>query len=194
MLLRNLLGYTSRKLGRIEVNGRSYSMDPDYSPDVIVAMAFGADMGECSYNQVLADAVSDAEEFHGHDMPVFAQTDIAECLKDVDENVFTAGQVYEPGETAYAVSKHSTKQILAIFHEKILGKGLDPEKVLYISHPAHMERDKQIGKGIGFDGRPFVRSEVEWPSDDGQLWARSPIMWAPREFLVRIFRKIRGEM
>lgn len=195
MIWKNLFNYSDEELDEIEVNGQNYLADPGYSPEAVVGQAFGADLNEDSYNQVLAETVSDARDFYDEEIEVFVQEEIAECLdEELREDAFVAGEVYEEGEDSHMVSKYSTKEMFELHHGNVEREGLDPEKVLYIAHPAHMERVKGIGDNIGFNGRPFIRSEVEWPSEDDQPWVRSPLHWTPREIAARSFRKIRGEM
>lgn len=195
MVWQNLLSYSDEELEEVLVDGEMYLGDPDYDPEAVIGQAFGADMGEDSYNQVLAETVSDAQDFYDEGLEVFVQEEIAECLdEDLREDSFVAGEVYEDGEDSHMVSKYSTKEMFELHHDNVQREGLDPEKVLYVSHPGHMERVKGIGDNIGFDGRPFIKSEVEWPSEDSQPWVRSPLHWAPRELAARSFRKLRGEM
>lgn len=195
MVWQNLLSYSDEELEEVEVNGEQYLADPDYDPEAVIGQAFGADLGKDSYNRVLAETVSDAQDFYSEEVDVFVQEEIAECLdEELREDAFVAGEVYDDGEDSHMVSKYSTKEMFELQHDNVQREGLDPEKVLYVSHPAHMERVKGIGENIGFDGRSFVRSEVEWPSDDDQPWVRSPLHWVPRELAARSFRKLRGEM
>lgn len=195
MIWQNLLDYNDDSLDEIEVNGERYLADTDYSPDAVIGQAFGADLDENSYNQILAQTVSDAQQFYGEDFEVFVQEEIAECMsEELKDYAFVAGEVYEEGEDSDVLSKYSTKEMFELHHDNVQRQGLDAESVVYVAHPAHMERVKGIGENVGFEGRPFVRSEVEWPSDDDQPWVRSPLLWGPRELAARSFRKIGGEM
>jgi len=195
MVWQNLLSYSDEDLEDVEVNGERYLADADYRPEAVIGQAFGTDLDEDSYNQVLAETITDAQQLYGKDVEVFVQEEIAECLdEELREDVFVAGEVYEDEEDSHMVSKYSTKEMFELHHENIGREGLDPGNVVYVSHPAHMERVKGIRDKIGFDGRPFVRSEVEWPSEDSQPWVRSPLHWGPRELAARSFRKLRGEM
>lgn len=195
MVWQNLLSYDDESLEEVEVNGERYLADPDYSPESVVGQAFGADLDEGSYNQVLAETISDARDFYGEDLEIFVQEEIAECMDEgLAEEAFVAGEVYNGEEDSRMVSKYSTKEMFELHHGNVEREGLDPESVLYVAHPAHMERVSRIGDSIGFEGRPFLRSEAEWPSEDGQPWVRFPLHWAPREIAARTFREIRGEM
>jgi len=195
MVWKNLLSYDSEKLEEVDIDGTEYLADPDYRPEAVIGQAFGADMDEGSYNQVLADTIEDAQSFYDEDLEVFVQKEVAECMQEMmREGAIVAGETYADDETAMAVSKYSTKEMFELHHENVMREDLDPESVLYVAHPAHMERVKGIGDNIGFEGRPFISSEVEWPSDDNQLWVKSPLLWGPRELAARSFRKLRGEM
>lgn len=195
-LTRNLFDYNDTGLEEIDLEGSRYRTNPEFEPEIILAQAFGADYDDESYNQKLADTVTDARDYFGQDIIVLAQAEIATLLKENgEENIYSIGKVYHEDEDTAAVSKYTTKEIMDHNFEKIKDQDLDPEAALYVSHPAHTERVIQVGEKSGLDGEPFILDEVEWPSNDSkQWWVRSPYRWAPREVIARIHHKVAGQM
>jgi len=184
-LLKNLMNYNER-LGTFESGDRLYRTNQRFRPSVVVIPSFGAGLGDDSYNATLARTLIASRELFGN-LPVIAQSEVCSFLNGSEEgNFYSIGESYCSGESSRLISKISTKDILKSSRRIIAEKGLNPRKVLYISHPAHLLRIMSLGNRMGLGGFPFITNDVEWPTEDQQPWVRSKAKWAVREILARI--------
>jgi len=192
-ILRNLKDYYEVGLEEIGLEERTYRTVSDYSPDLLLASAFGGSTDENSYNQILAQTVKDARNFFGKDLPTVVQAEINFNLSS-EEDIFSVFEehVYGEGERALAFSNKSTGDLFTEFLRVIKRENLESKKPLFIAHPAHIYRVLEIGKKLGLEGAPFIPSQVYWPSRDNQLWVKSPWFWVPREILTRLHHKVKG--
>ena len=182
-----------------EVEGGRYRTDPDFEPEVILTQAFGADYDEHSYNKILAETAADARNYFDIDVPIIAQAEVAELLEESgEENVYRVGQVYDEEDEDRVISKHTTKEIMDLHFEEIVDQNLDPDSVLYVSHPGHTHRTMELGKNAGPDedsglyGSSFIPREVEWAPNDEQWQVRSERNWIVWEMGSRAHHNIRG--
>ncbi|MDP2628625.1 MAG: hypothetical protein Q8P15_01875 [Nanoarchaeota archaeon] len=187
MDFRNLTSYREKKLNVVDVNERTYFTDSSFNPNLIIGMAFGANYDEKSHNYKLAKAVIDSREYFGKEIPVLVQSEIGECLmRSGEKNFYFVGENYAEGESSLIKSKIDTEGIFKHCKKIIKSKGLG-NKILYVAHPAHMQRVLDTAKKQGLEGIPFVSEKVEW-LDDAQPWVTSPYLWVPREIVARVLK------
>lgn len=186
-LFKNLQNYHDKNLKLVNVNGRGYRTYPDFNPNVIIGMAFGANYDEKSYKNKLAKAIVDSREFFGKELAVIVQKEIGECLRRIGEKKFYfVGENYEEGEKSLLFSKIDTNLILG-YCKDIMKKERLQNKAVYVAHPAHVYRVMKTGENKGIEGFPFIPEKTNW-LNDSQIWVRSPLFWIPREILTRIIK------
>ncbi len=194
-LLRNLLNYESKGLEDLYLNGVGYRTQHEAKPTCIIGLGFGESAGEGSVDRYLAYAVRDAREYYGKGLPALVQADIGKELKSIGEsNFYSIGPSYDPDSKSSLImpSKISSKKVIDDSITKAQEAGIDTSSVLYISHPAHMERVLAIGKKDGLYGSPFITAKVVWNKEDNHKWTRSPSRWLIREILTRIHHMLFG--
>ncbi|MFH1506396.1 MAG: hypothetical protein ABIE94_05420 [archaeon] len=188
----NLTDYHDPDLSQIVVDGTSYMTLAEYEPSVIVGLSFGADYGEGSVNASLAQSVLDAQEYFGQDLQAIVQSEIGTCMSRLGEDDYVhVGENYAEGEGAAMRSKESTGTILEYSREHMESLNLDTGSILYVAHPAHMQRVIALGRSLGLEGQPFL-GDIGWSEDDPQLWVRNGALWLPREVVVRTYDVITG--
>jgi len=193
-MLRNLAGYNGN-LDEVKTSRGIYRTNRDTKPSVALAQSFGAGTGADSYNYRLANAVLASREIFGERLPAIVQAEVGECLENYGgSNYYIVGEndVYSEGESSSLMSKIDTAGVLEASRDLIKSQGGDITNVVYVAHPAHIERVMQIGEKMGLEGIPFIEKEVVWPTNDSQKWVRSKGMWVPREIATRIHHKIKG--
>lgn len=180
-MLDNLTGYSKDGVGKVTIHDRDYLLTDDYYPLTAIVLAFGEGTDNKSYNYRLAKSVLDAKEYFD-DLNIVAQAEVAEILDDLGVECERIGSL---SDSSQLNSEYSSKEIIQ------RTKQYDGERV-YIAHPAHIQRVKNIGENLGLSGDIFTPEKVEWPSKDQQRWVRSPKKWVAREIWVRIHHKIKG--
>ncbi len=191
-LLENLLNYSHDSLVSFSVDGRPYKGVLERDRSAIV----GASFGTTSCNERLARAAYDARCYFNPEMPAILQ-------KEVFDNYVRMHGVYRTmsigtdsnKDISSVVSEVDTREVLTVVREVLDANFLDPKKVVYVAHPAHMHRVIAVGKKLGLYGVPFFEGEVRWSdADDRQRWTISPARWALREIFARVHHKLKGYM
>lgn len=190
---KNVLDYEESDFIKYSIDAKRYRISSKFNenlPSAFIGQAFGAGK---EYNKILAQSIIDAKKFFAKDIPIYVQTEIGDCLAEKGEINYTSfGETYQKGETSRAKSKIDTKGILEETRKHINENGLDPKKVLYFAHPAHIFRVMEVGKNIGLEGGVFIPEHITWPIQDSQKWVNGPKEWSKREKLARIHHWLFG--
>ncbi len=191
-LLENLLNYSHKSLVSFSIEGKPYRGVLEHGRSAIV----GASFGTTSCNISLARTAYDARCYFNPEMPAVLQ-------KEIFDNYVRMHGVYRTMSVGMdnnknissVVSEIDTRGVLTVVREVLDANFLDPKKVVYVAHPAHMQRVIDVGKKLGLYGVPFFEQEVQWSDpDDRQRWTISPARWALREVFARVQHKLKGYM
>ncbi len=188
-LLENILRYADCSLEKIMVDGRAYRT-VHHEPTVIIGAAFGT----TSCNERLAQSAKDAREYFGKTLPAILQKEIFDfySLNFGADNTYFVGTDDNKG-ASLVKSEIDTRGVLQGAQAIMNHLELDSGKVLYVAHPAHMQRVMDVGKKLGLKGEPFVENRVRWSDAyDRQRWTTSSPKWALRELLARAHHKYKG--
>jgi len=182
----NLYDYRDENLKTVSINGTDYRIKPKFQPKIIVALSFGGDTNEDSYNHILAEDVKIAQNFYG-DIPVLGQTEVVKFMETDSENYH---RLVDQSEEAFLrpdfPTTHVLEDALKIIEEECYNK----DSVLFIAHNAHMERVLYTGRKLGLDGEPLIRENIEWPDNDRHHWVNGPDNWWLREILSRLHHRL----
>lgn len=194
-LLKNLTNYQREGLENVEINGRYYRTNPDANPSIMFALAFGeSDEGD-SPNNSIAMAVEDAREYFKKDLPAMIQSDLGGSLIESGaRDFYMVDNPYDHSNEgkSLALSKISSKEVMELGVYEAERNGFDLNSILYVAHPAHMERVIALGENMGLHGEPFTMEKPSWSQNDPQLWVRHPFLWIPREILTREYHNLKG--
>ncbi len=189
-LWKNMLDYSHGSLTEIVAADRKYRAIPAEKRSVIVGTAFGT----TSCNERLADTVYGARMHFDPELPAILQKEIFDRyvqLYGVHKTISVGTDNNKDISTV--VSEIDTKGVLSIARDIIDENYLDRERLVYVAHPAHMQRVIEVGKKVGLSGVPFLEQEVQWSnSDDRQRWTISATRWFFRELLARVHHKWNG--
>ncbi|MFH1607537.1 MAG: hypothetical protein ABIA78_00185 [archaeon] len=192
-ILKNLTDYVDKDLSVVNVKGKFYRTNPDFNPSVIVPQSFGLQFREDSYNQVIAQAIKDSRDIFGEDIPAVVEKPFKECLERIGETCFYCfGESYEEYSGSILFSQKGSDWVYKEAEKRINELELNKQRIIYIGHPAHMQRLVSIAKKLGFNGVPFISNKVEWAKNDSQLWVKSKYLWTPREIPTRVHHTIKG--
>jgi len=189
-LLENLLNYSHKSLVSFSIGDRPYKCVLERDRSGVVSASFGT----TSCNERLARAAYDARCYFNPEMPAILQREIFDNYVRM-HGVYRTMSVGTDNDKdiSRVVSEIDTRGVLQITRDILDANFLDPKKVVYIAHPAHMHRVIDVGKKLGLYGVPFFEQEVEWSdADDRQRWTISPARWALREVFARIHHRIKG--
>ncbi len=191
-LLENLLDYSHKSLVSFSIGDRPYKGVLEHGRSAIV----GASFGTTSCNERLARTAYSARCYFNSELPAILQ-------KEIFDNYVRMHGVYRTmsvgadnnKDISRVVSELDTRGVLTVARDVLDANFLDPKKVVYVAHPAHMHRVIAVGKKLGLYGVPFFEQEVQWSDpDDRQRWTISPARWALREVFARIHHNCKGYM
>jgi len=189
-LWKNMLDYSHSSLAEIVVSDKKYRTVSAEKPSVIV----GASFGTTSCNMRLAEAVYDARIYFNPELPAIVQKGIFDNYINMHgiHKTISVGTDTDR-DISKVVSEVNTRGVLSLARDVIDANYLDRGKLLYVAHPAHMQRVIEVGKKLGLNGVPFLESDVQWSDrDDRERWTISPARWALREIFARVHHRIKG--
>jgi hypothetical protein len=192
-LLENLTDYKDNNLKIVDMGGRHYKTNQNFDPSVIVPQSFGLRFDEDSYNQIIAQGIKDSRIVFKKDCPAVIEAGFKPCLERIGEkNFFCFGEEYDESSKSFVFSPKRSDWVYKEAESLIQKLELDDQKILYLGHPAHMQRLISIAKKLEMNGFPFISEGVEWAKNDSQFWVKSPYLWISREILIRIHHAING--
>jgi hypothetical protein len=173
--LRNLSDYHSPETQAVNIDQRRYKTVKKFNPRAIFALSFGVD----GYNSVLAKALKDARQYFGNNAPLLAQWDVKERYSLLfDEEIY-------PVEARNAVYT-TTRGVFKSAREKYFVDRPDAlDSIVFVAHPAHMERVLVTASQEGLEGVPFTPASVLWNrASNTQRWTNSKVHWVSRELWI----------
>ncbi len=193
-IFKNLSSYQNILLHEININNSIYVTHKSFRPSIIFAFSFGAEYDKNSINSELFQSVVAARKCFGKNLPAIVQSEIKSSgsLKDCYE----MGENYLDEEKSLFLPKNDldTWKISQLFVKKSKEQNLDLSSVLYVAHPAHIQRVLMVGEKQMLKGCPFVKKQMPWSVNDKQMWTKSCNLWIQREILTRIFYKLKGQI
>ena len=184
----NLKDLRNDSLETVVVNKRSYRILPNLSsPDIIFGFSFGLKKGAGSVNYGLGQSIIDIRDYYDFDIPAIVQERMAPCLDDLSVANYHA--IGRDSDYDWRLESHD---ILELSIEKAREEGLSIGRVVYVAHPAHVQRVMDCGVKLALNGYPFVSSRVQWSENDPERWVRSEKIWVMREIVARMLYKMKG--
>ncbi|MBN1376812.1 hypothetical protein JW949_00580 [Candidatus Woesearchaeota archaeon] len=169
------------KLDLVEINSRKYRTIKDYKPDIIIGLSFGT----TSYNDRLAQAVKDAEDYFGFGC-IIAQSEIYQSYtENFNRKPIKIGN--NNSKESLWKSDLTTRDVLLKTKDLLNKYAPEYNNILYVAHPAHIYRVLHDGKKLDLEGKPFIEDEIIWSDKkDIQKWTTSQNRWPLREILARV--------
>jgi hypothetical protein len=186
-MFRNMLDYDNSTLERLSIDGRDYKAEHCHLvPDIVFGLSFGLNRDRSSVNYGLAQSILDIRTHFQEDIPAIVQDRMVPCLEDL-----SVGNFYRVGKDSDYSWRLDSHDILALSIEKAQGERLSLKRVLYVAHPAHVQRVRDCGARIGLVGVPFVSGNVQWSENDEEKWVRTAHRWFFREIVARAIYKVK---
>ncbi len=187
-MFRNMLNYHTSTSERLSIDDRKYEAEPCHStPDIIFGLSFGLNHHQGSVNYRLARSILDIRVHFQADIPAVVQERIVPCLEEL-----SVGNFYWVGKDSDYSWRLDSQDILTLSIEKAQAEGLKFDKVLYVAHPAHVQRVLYCGAKMGLVGAPFVSATAQWSEDDEEKWVQTANRWLLREIAARVVYKVKG--
>lgn len=187
-ILANVTGFRSDLLEDVIINKKSYRVLPGLSfPDVIFGLSFGLNRAVDSVNYGLAQSIIDIRDHYGSEIPAIVQERMTPCLDDL-----SVGNYHAVGRDSDYNWRLDSHDILQLSIERAVELGLSIDRIIYVAHPAHVQRVMNCGVKLGLNGCPFILSKVQWSENDPERWVRSKRIWVSREIVARIVYRMKG--
>jgi hypothetical protein len=190
-LFKNLVNYEDPMLREVTPrhSDKAYLTDTQFQPGFALGLAFGNKDAPATVS--LAVALWDSGEFFGP-VPVIAQQAILVNCAFRRERDFWSIDTGLKGDCSHDVplKTYEAMEKARIIADK---EGLGERRVLYVAHPAHMERVMRIGEKLGFEGEPFVEKTPVW-NDRVNDYTKSPEAWKPYEIKARVHHLFTGRV
>lgn len=187
-MFRNMLDYHNSTSQRLSIDGRDYKTERcQRAPDVILGLSFGINQHRGSINHGLALSVLDIRKHFQEEIPAIVQDRMGPCLEEL-----AAEHCYRVGRDADYSRRLDSHDILQLSIERAQAERLSLKSVLYVAHPAHVQRVMECGARMGLVGPPFVAASVRWSERDQEGWVRTAARWVTREVAARVVYKVKG--